>query len=341
MKDYGKFLHIARGIFFFAVVLWFIYAVRKVLTPFALGFLLAYLLNPLVDRLVKKKISRVLAIAAIYICLAVLAGGAVLYGVPVLLRDLNSLAAVIPKYTREAQQMILDFQVSYGRVPLPESIRQIGDGVIKSVEDSSIGALQGMVSGILALLSQTFNILLAPLLGFYILIDYHEIGPKILQLIPVRYRTGLASLSREIDVMIKNVIRGNLLVALLVGVLATVGMLLIGMDYPLLIGILVGVTNFIPYFGAIISTVPIVILALLKSKWLALYVLGVMVIIQQLEGNIISPKILGGYIGLHPLVIIFALLAGGSLWGFLGLLTAVPMAAVIKVLLNHAYTRLV
>ncbi|MDX9872152.1 MAG: AI-2E family transporter [Clostridia bacterium] len=341
MKDYGKYLHIFRGALFWGALLWFIYAVRSVLTPFALGFFLAYLLNPLVDRLEKKGISRIFAIAILYIFLAVLAGGAILYGVPVLLRDLNSLAEVIPQYTEAAQKMVDEFQLRYSRVPLPESIRQVGDGVISSVENTSIGLLKDTVTSILHLFSQTFNILLAPLLGFYFLIDYHALGPKILQLVPVRYRANLSSLSHEIDVMIKNVIRGNLLVATLVAVLATAGMLLIGMDYPLLIGLLVGLTNFIPYFGAFISTVPIVILALLKSKWLALYVLGVMVLIQQVEGNIISPKILGGYIGLHPLVIIFALLAGGSLWGFLGLLLAVPAAAVLKVLLYHAYTRLV
>jgi predicted PurR-regulated permease PerM len=171
--------------------------------------------------------------------------------------------------------------------------------------------------------------------------DYKEMGHKILCLIPTRYRSGLVVIAHEVDEVIKKVIRGNLLVAALVAILATVGMMIIGMDFPLLIGILVGITNFIPYFGAIISTVPIILLALLKSKWLALYVLGVMVLIQQIEGNIISPKILGEYIGLHPLVIIFALLAGGSLWGFTGLLIAVPFAAVLKVLLKHVYLHLI
>lgn len=341
INNYHKAWHIIRGLLFLGLVIWFIYSVRSILIPFILGFLIAYVLHPLVDVLEKNRISRAMAISIIYVFFTAIVAVVVFYALPVLLRDLNSLVEVIPHYTAVIQEMVNDFQVGYSRVPMPEGIREVIDGVINSFETTSLSIIRGIVSGSIMLLSQTFNIILAPLLSFYFLMDYKEMGNKILHLIPARYRSNLVVIGHEIDDVIKKFIRGNLLVAAVVAILAAVGMLLIGMDFPLLIGILVGITNFIPYFGAIISTVPIVLLALLKSKWLALYVFGVMVLIQQLEGNIISPKILGECIGLHPLVIIFALLAGGSLWGFTGLLIAVPLAAVLKVLLKHAYLHLV
>jgi predicted PurR-regulated permease PerM len=340
-NNYYKGWRILRGLLFISLVGWFIYSVRSILIPFILGFIIAYVLHPLVDVLEKKRLPRALAISIIYIFFIAITVGVVFYALPVLLRDLNKLVEVIPHYTTVIQELFNELQVNYSRVPMPLGIREVSDGAINSFEETSLGIIRGILSGIIILLSQTFNIVLAPLLSFYFLMDYKEMGHKILCLIPTRYRSGLVVIAHEVDEVIKKVIRGNLLVAALVAILATVGMMIIGMDFPLLIGILVGITNFIPYFGAIISTVPIILLALLKSKWLALYVLGVMVLIQQIEGNIISPKILGEYIGLHPLVIIFALLAGGSLWGFTGLLIAVPFAAVLKVLLKHVYLHLI
>ncbi|PKM88542.1 MAG: AI-2E family transporter [Firmicutes bacterium HGW-Firmicutes-12] len=340
-NHYHKIWHIFRGLLFLSLVVWFVYSVRTILIPFFLGFLIAYVLHPLVDLLEKRKLPRALAISVIYVFFAAIAAVVVFYALPVILRDLNNLVEVIPHYTATIQNMVIEFQLSYSRVPIPDGIREVSDGVINRFEQTSLSIIRGIVSGIIILLSQTFNIVLAPLLSFYFLMDYNEMGNKILCLIPTRYRQGLIVIAHEVDAVIKKVIRGNLLVATLVAILATVGMMIIGMDFPLLIGILVGITNFIPYFGAFISTVPIVLLALLKSKWLALYVFGVMVFIQQIEGNIISPKILGEYIGLHPLVIIFALLAGGTLWGFVGLLLAVPIAAILKVLFKHAYLHLI
>lgn len=336
-----KILHIVGVLLFFALVTWFVYTVRSVLTPFILGFLIAYILHPLVDMLERKKISRTSAVAIIYIFLITLVAVLVFYGLPIIIRDLNRLVELIPQYTVIIQEMVSDFQVGYSQVPIPDSIREVMDQVITNLEETVLGIIQGFANGIIGLFSQTFNLVLAPLLSFYFLLDYKRLGLGVLSLVPSRYRPELVRIGGEVNQVIKNVIRGNLLVASLVAVLATLGMMVIGMDFPLLIGIMVGITNFIPYFGAIISAVPAIMLALLKSKWLALYVLGIMVLIQQIEGNIISPKILGEYVGLHPLVIIFTLLAGGKLWGLTGLLLAVPLAAILKVLLRYAYLRLI
>jgi predicted PurR-regulated permease PerM len=232
-------------------------------------------------------------------------------------------------------------QDGYSRVSIPEGIRQVTDGTIISVEQFSIGIVRGIVQALISLVGQSFNIILAPFVSYYFLRDFDRIGAFAVKTIPVRYRAEFIQVGKDIDQVLRRFIKGSLWVAFLVGIITTVGMYFIGMDFPLLIGIMVGITNIIPYFGAIISTIPAVLLALGKSKWLAIYVLGLMLIIQQIEGNIISPKILGSSVGLHPLIIIFALLAAGYLWGIAGLLFAVPLAAVLKVIFQHMYLRLI
>lgn len=336
-----RIIRIVSVIIVIVLLLWFLYRVRSVFLPFLYGFLLAYLLDPLVDWLEVRKISRKMAIIIVYLVLGSAIAGITYYALPVLARDLSKIIVDIPQYTHTVQQTIEEFQIGYQRVPIPEGIRQVCDQMINEAGHKAINLAQGIIRGIVALFSQTINLILAPILSFYLLLEFSRLGQFCLDLVPVRFRGELAQIGGEIGYIIRRFIRGNLLVALLVGVLAVSGLFLIGMDYPLLIGIMVGITNFIPYFGAVISAVLAVFMALLKSKWLALYVLGLMLVIQQLEGNIIAPKILGDSVGLHPLVIILVLLIAGELFGIVGLLVAVPLAAIIKVFLQHILQHLI
>lgn len=331
------------GVVLAALVLlgWFVLKVHAALTPFILGFILAYVLDPFVDELEKYRIPRSLAILLLYLLAAAAVGLSIYYILPVFLRDLNSLMELIPEYTRQVQATLLDMQLGYNRVPIPEGVRQVIDETIKWGEEATLGMIRGVAEALIWLFSQSFNLILAPILSFYFLMEFNTLGPLLLGFLPARLRPEVSQIVTEINLVLKRFIRGNLLVALFVGVITTIGMILIGMDFPLLIGMMVGVTNFIPYFGAIISAVPALLLALLKSKWLALYVLGMMFLVQQLEGNILSPRILGQSVGLHPLLIILALLVAGQLWGIMGLLLAVPLAGVLKVLLKHLYLKLV
>lgn len=315
--------------------------IRGVFTPFLLGFLLAYILNPLVEMFQGKIVPRWLAILLVYLLLGVILFCLVYFALPALFADIYSLLDYIPHYTNSLQQFISEIQLNYSRVPMPERLRQIIDELIQNAENRSLNFVQGLLESLFNLFTQVFNLILTPVLSFYFLLEYNVLGSLIKSLLPVRYQPELEEIGAEINQVIKSLIRGNLLVALLVGTLAVIGMSLVGMDFPLLLGIMVGITNFIPYFGAIISTIPAVLLALLKSKWLALYVLGLMIIIQQIEGNIISPKVLGACVGLHPLLIVLALLVGGELWGLVGMLLAVPLAAILKILLKHLYLHLV
>ncbi len=322
-------------------VLAFFVAIRTVLFPFFMAYIIAYILHPFVDYLETKGISRGLAIAAVYLLVLLAAAGSVFFLLPVILGDLNRLLELIPSYADHFQQFIKDMELGYNSVSVPTGLRTVVDETIGKIENVFLRVVEGFIEGLLGLFSQVFNLAIIPVVSFYFLLEFKKIGSFLLLLIPVRMRTELSGVAVEMDEVLKKFIRGNLLVALSVAIMVAAGMFLIGMDFPLLIGAFTGLMNLIPFFGAIISALPAMLLALLQSKWLALYVLGIMIVVQQIEGNIIAPKILGDCIGLHPLIIIFALLTGGHLWGLIGLFLAVPAAAVLKVLLRYAYTRLV
>lgn len=336
-------MHLIRALFVLLgliLVIFFIHSIRSILIPFILGFVIAYVLEPFVC-LLEKRMPRNAAIFFLYSLVGVLIFMAFYYAFPVLFRELNKVLESIPQYTREIQSMIQNVQIGYDRVHIPEGIRQITDKTIGQVEMMLIDVIEGSVSTLMGLFSQTFNLVLAPILSYYFLKEFPRIGKITLDFIPQRFRQEVKVTGNEINNVLKEFIRGNFIVSLFVGVLATIGMYVIGMDFPLFIGIVVGITNFIPYFGAIISTFFVVLLALIKSKWLALYVLGLMFFIQQIEGSIIAPKILGGCVGLHPLIIIFVLLAGGKIWGIAGMLLAVPFAAILKILIKNVYLHII
>jgi predicted PurR-regulated permease PerM len=328
------------GVGFF-LLFWFFSFLKGILIPFVLGFLFAYILAPVVDRLEEAGLSRTGAILLAYTFFLGLLGLLIFYAIPPLITDLNAVVEIVPGYARDIQGTLEQMQDGFSRFPIPAGVKQIVNDTIGRLEQLTLGFIHGFLQSLLVIVQQSFNIFLTPIVSYYFLRDYHALGGYVLNTVPVRYRDDLVFLGQEINQVLRNFIKGSLLLVVIVGLLTTVGMYLIGMDFPVLIGTLVGVTNIIPYFGAIISAIPALLLALTKSKWLALYVLGLIVLIQQIEGNILSPRILGDSVGLHPLVIIFALLAGGQLWGFIGLLVAVPMAAMLKVLLRQLFIRII
>lgn len=319
----------------------FLFLIKSVLIPFVIGFILAYILEPFVEILENIKIPKNIAIILTYFVFVGIIVLFIFYAVPNLIRDLNRLIELIPEYAQYMQKTIWEIQDNYSRISIPESIRQVIDDTIAKVEQITLGVIQGLVQSLIGLVGQGFNFIIAPIISYYFLKDFNKIGKYILKIMPVRYRDEFLLVAKEIDCVLRKFLKGSIIVAFLVGLMTTAGMYLVGMDFPALIGIMVGVTNIIPYFGAIISSVPVVLLALSKSKWLGIYVLGIMLLVQQIEGNIISPKILGSSVGLHPLMIIFVLLTSGYLWGFVGLLIAVPLAAILKVIFKHLYLRVI
>jgi len=321
--------------------LYFLYLVLPVLPPFIAAIVLAYVLNPSVRRLQQKRFSRTQAILLVYLSLGLTIVLLSLYVFPALLKQLSSFGDQLPRYLGNVQEIVRDFGRDYQRVELPESLRQAVNDALKEAEQGITEAVRNLIQAGIGLITGTLGFLvITPILTFYILKDLRRLEIKALHLLPRADRQEALKLWRGVDRIMVGFVQGHLMVAAVVGILSGVGLKLIGLDYALLLGIIAGIAELIPYFGPVIGAVPAVALALLHSPRQALLVVIVMVVVQQIEANILSPKILGQSVELHPVVIVFALLSGGYLYGIVGLLLAVPAAAILRLLGNFIYDRL-
>jgi len=319
----------------------FLYKIKGIIFPFILAVLLAYVLFPPVEFLVKRKVPVALAIILVYLMVTGFMMILILYIFPGIFSELNRFAIEIPEYARSLQASIKEWQDNYSRFNIPDSIRQIIDETIFSLEEKVIDIIRNSAALILGLFSYTFSLIILPFLTYYFLKDHDIIIKKLGSFLPPRHREELSNLWAMINVVLRRFIYGHLTVALIVGVLSGLGLHLIGIDYAVTLGFIAGVADIVPYFGPIIGAVPAVCFALLQSKKMALYAVLIMFIVQQIESSIISPKIISGSVGLHPLIIIFVLLLGGFLFGVWGMLMAVPVTAVLRILINYLYQKAV
>ena len=324
-----------------AGVLIFMYQIRTILTPFILAIIFAYILLPGIQSLVKRRIPVSLAILIIYLSVAAVVAVLILYVFPEVFAELNRFAETVPQYTTQIQKWLGRLNEVYSRFNIPEGIRQVIDESILLVEKTLIQAARNVAQGIIGLVGHILSIVIVPVLTFYLLKDHELICKKIISFLPPGYRTELLTLWTRINLVLRKFIRGHLSVACIVGTMTGLGLALVGVDYAVTLGFVAGAADIIPYFGPIIGAVPAVCLALLQSKKLAIKVILVMFIVQQLENSIISPKIIGGSVGIHPLAIIFVLLLGGYFFGVVGMLFAVPLAVVLRVVINYFYQKAV
>lgn len=299
--------------------------------PFIYALVIAYLLTPLVDRLEQRGLSRVAAILLLYLVLAALLVLLFVCVVPFSITELEAFADMVPTYTKEVTGWLNRMQHFYSRVALPAGLRQVVDETISRVEETVLSHIRSLAEFTLSLFSHALAIIIAPILAFYMLRDLTLIKGAFADLLPKADSRDVGYLLHELDVVLGGFIRGHLLVSLIVGLLSFAGLTILKVDFAFLIGIVAGIFDVIPYFGPVIGALPAIIIALLESPLKALYVAILFLIIHQLESTIISPKILGERVGLHPLTVIFAVLVGGQLAGIVGVLLAVPFTAVLKV----------
>ncbi|GAB6158961.1 AI-2E family transporter [Desulfotomaculum varum] len=322
------------------LVFYFLYFVRKLFLPFILAVVLVYLLNPVVGRMEKRGASRVAAILILYLGVIIVITGLFMYGVPRMVNQLEILVENIPAYTDQVEGMVQHFQQRFDNSTVPPGVHQVVDERIRWAELKLVGVIRQAMDFLMALLGNLFNFALAPVLAFYIMKDLEIIKKWAVAQVPGEWKEDVLYLAKQIDHVFANFIRGHLTVVLLVGVLTSLSFLFIGLPFATMLGIIAGLAELIPYFGPLIGAIPALAIAMLQSKWLALKVVITVTVIQQLEGNVISPRILGDSVGLHPLAIIVVLLAGGHLFGIAGMLLAVPLAAIARILVSFAWAKL-
>lgn len=322
-----------------------LYTLGPILSPFLASAILAYMLGGAVDRLSRVRFGRgqVPRVAAVSIVitaflLAVLA--LVLIVVPVLRAEIPLLQAKIPAFFAKLDSMFSPWLAQYGiNVKLDSAgLRDLlARQVAASGEDVWTTILAKVRVGGSALLGWIATLTLVPVVLFYLLLDWHQILARIEGAIPRRYVARTVGMARESDALLAQYLRGQLLVMIVLAVYYSAALALIGLDVALPVGVLTGVLGFVPYLGFGLGMLLAVVAALLQfAGWTALvWVLVIYIAGQLLESFILTPRLVGERIGLHPLAVIFALMAFGELFGFAGVLLALPASAVLMVGFRH------
>ncbi|WP_233095815.1 AI-2E family transporter [Alicyclobacillus sp. SO9] len=311
-----------------------IWAVLQVLViPFVGALVVAYILRPVVELLVKRKVPRSVAILLIYFSFALFFVVVVMNLIPLLSRQVTELINRAPVFVHQADKWIdnLTAQKQY----LPDSLRQGVEGAINQVETSITKQTGQILQMITSTVNAIFIAFVIPFLVFYMLKDARALGRVVVHLAPKHYQDDVKRVLIGIDEMLGRYVRGQLLIMLIVGILTYAGLLVIRMPYAITLASFMGIADLIPYIGSFIGAVPAVILALFISPQMAIKVLIVNIIVQQLEGNLVSPQIMGRTMDMHPMLIVAALLVAGNLGGVLGLIVAIPIVAVVKVVIRQ------
>ena len=317
---------------------WLIWTARKGLYAFVAGAVLAYLLNPVIGFLERRGMSRLWAIIFIYVVMAGLFILAVKNLVPAILTELQGLGRELPVLMSHGEALLRSLQERYESAPVPDLLRNAVNETLGGLAEKTESLISFLLSGVVGLVGQSISIMLTPVLAFYLLYDWQMIKQSLLAIFPTSWRSETEMLLQDIDNALEGVIRGQVIIAVAVGFCASVGLFLLGVRYALIVGIFAGILDIIPYFGAILGAIPAVAMAVLSGAdpvWLPVKVLAMFVLIHQLEGTIIGPKIIGDCAGFHPLTVIFILMVGGEVWGLSGMLFGVPVAAVARVFLRR------
>lgn len=312
----------------------FFLRIRGALTPFYLAFAIAYLGHPFVNLLESKQVPRSLAIVLLYAVFAVLVTFVVYAFLPSLNREIEHLVERLPEQTRRLESLSAAIFRDMRRDWLPGGLQEVVNLAIRRAEGLIEGLATRIADAVVGFLSQLVNFILAPFLAYYVLKDMDHLSKAAVSWLPTGARRDVLELARRVNKVVGRFIRGQLIVSTIVGILVACGLSLLGVRYALFLGLIAGVFDIIPYFGPILGAVPALLLALLRSPLTAVWVLLLFVAIQQFEGNVLSPKVVGDQVGLHPLAVIFSILVGGELMGIVGMLIAVPAAATVRVTAN-------
>ncbi|MBL8807720.1 MAG: AI-2E family transporter [Rhodospirillales bacterium] len=334
---------IAAWVAIFAAFLLFVYLLSGVLLPFVVAAAIAYLIDPLVDRLEKIGVPRVGGAAIVTITFFAVAAIVLILLAPVLQHQIvglgERLTVVVRQLVEIARPHVEELFAQVGPVDV-QQFSGAGDAV-----RTAIGwiarAVGGVVSGGLAVVNVLALIFITPVVVFYLVRDWKHVETAIDEWLPRQHAVTIRGLLGEIDARLAGFLRGQALVCLFLATFYAIGLTIADLNYGLLVGIMTGLLSFIPYVGAFVGMVTAIVIAVFQfPTWLEVGgVLAVFVLGQFLEGNFVTPKLVGDRVGLHPVWMLLAVFAGGALFGFVGVLIAIPVAAALGVLFRFAMGR--
>jgi predicted PurR-regulated permease PerM len=315
----------------------------EIFFPLLLGLAIAYLFDPPVSWFERRLGPRVLGVVVLALVLLGAAAGFFSYLVPAMGEQAQRLAERFPAYRQRIEQQLLpwvaELQARYpeefatvearGRAALTENLPDVA---------STAGRVLGQIAGnALRLLLFVLNLIFVPVFAFYLLVDFPKIKAGARDLIPLPYRAMVLDRLSEVDRAVAGFLRGQLTIALILAAINATGLVLLGVPMGLVLGIVAGLANMIPYMALVVGLAPSLLLCWVEYQepWRLGAVVAVFAFAQMLEGMVLSPRILGQRVNLHPVWVLLAVIAGGSLFGFIGMLVAVPVAAAIQVFVRH------
>ena len=320
-----------------AVILW---RARAALLPFVFAALIAYLLAPAVALLERRRLRPWLCVLLVYAALALVVGALAAEVAPDLAAEGRHLLGAYPAYDAAARRGLADMWRTYHGLPLPAPLRAETDRAIALGGNGLRLAARATVAGLAHGLPVLAALVISPFLAYYILRDRERLARAFWRRVPPGRRGRVGRVLAELDGAVGGFMRGQLLVALAVGLMAFVVTALFGLPFPLFVALVAAVTDLIPYVGPLLGALPAVAFALLRSPLEALWVLLAFLAIHQFEGIVLSPNLVGSQVGLHPLVVFGALLVGGDLFGLPGVLLAVPALAAGRILVGYGLEEL-
>jgi len=329
---------------FVVTIAFAIYLIRSILTPFIISLILSYFLHPLVDRLCQKtRISRFLAVIAIVGLFFAIFFVVLSLILPIIYEQLSALISALPQYfqtlANDLYPRLAAFLISLG-IKINSNFEQAFENadVAKHVLNFLQNFIANLFQSSVALVNVLSLIFITPILIFYFLKDWDVLVEKVLSFLPKKYSLSIKNILQEVDQALSGYVRGQINVCLILGIIYSISLTFIGLNFGFLIGFFTGIFSFVPYVGALSGFTIAIVLAMLQ--WgvdftnLSLIVL-VFLFCQTLESNYLTPKLIGNKVGLHPVWIIFGLFVFGSLFGFLGMLLSTPLSAICGVLIRN------
>ena len=328
-----------------AIFIAFVWVFSEILLPFVAGMVLAYFLDPVADRLQRAGLSRFMATNVILVAFVLVFALALIIVVPLLATQLTDLIGRVPEYLGSLQALITSLDPQWIEDRFGVKADDLREG-LSTLLNSSVGffttIMQSLWDSGVALFNIAGLFVVTPVVAFYMLLDWDRMVAKIDSWVPRDYVTTVRELSVQINAATAGFVRGQGTLCLVLGILYAVGLTVVGLNFGILIGLFAGLISFIPYVGSLVGLVLSVGVAFVQfwPDWtMVAVVAGIFFLGQFIEGNILQPRLVGKSVGLHPVWLMFALFAFGAIFGFVGLLIAVPAAAAVAVLVRFAIER--
>lgn len=315
--------------------------IEIILLPMLLTGLLYYLLNPIVDWLEKYKITRTAAISVLFVLIGLLLVWGLAVAIPSIQEQVTSFAQNLPSNIQKIESHVTTLleneQFEQFRPTALEMLNKVNDQIISYAQKFSSSAVN-WASSLISTASQIIvAILIMPFILFYLLRDGQQLNAHVTQYLPTKWRSSVSKVLTDVNSQLSNYVRGQVTVAIIVALMFSVMFSLIGLSYPVTLGVMAGFLNLIPYLGSFLAMIPAVILGLIAGPVMLIKVLIVFMVEQTIEGRFVTPLIIGSSLSIHPITILFVLLTAGQMYGVLGVLLGIPIYASIKVVVKAIF----